>query len=184
MSSPPADRRQRLQQLVENSEYVGVRPKRVTEQRTINPADPKIKQDIIRMILQYLQEGSMFIHVYVNPFVDPPKDEISTNNPAIKAKMMWLMGGKQGPCPEDGSATMLTKPSLTVNKLNFAKASAGVWGKISAAMEEGKTTCEISWAEQGISDADVQKVLVDGLKVQLGCTVTEADGKLAVEWAA
>ena len=56
MSSPPADRRQRLQQLVENSEYVGVRPKRVTEQRTINPADPKIKQDIIRMILQYLQE--------------------------------------------------------------------------------------------------------------------------------
>ena len=46
----------RLQQLVENSEYVGVRPKRVTEQRTINPADPKIKQDIIRMILQYLQE--------------------------------------------------------------------------------------------------------------------------------
>ena len=47
MSSPPADRRQRLQQLVENSEYVGVRPKRVTEQRTINPADPKIKQDII-----------------------------------------------------------------------------------------------------------------------------------------
>merc|ERR1719326_1921040 len=31
----------------------------------------------------------MFIHVYVNPFVDPPKDEIGTSSPAIKARCSY-----------------------------------------------------------------------------------------------
>merc|ERR1712086_270866 len=110
----------------------------------------------------------MFIHGYVNPFVDPPKDLIGTANPTIKAKMAWLMSGKQGPCPEDGTPGFALKPSITVNKLNFAKASAKVWGVVLQAMESGGKNCTVEWGED-LSDTAVRQVLIEDIKAQLGC---------------
>jgi hypothetical protein len=155
------------------------------EQNTRNPVwnyknvhhVPCVTEDF----LSYLQEGSMFIHVYVNPFVDPPKDIISTESPGIKAKMAWLMSGKQGPCPDDGAPTYVPKSSITVNKLNFAKASAKVWGTVFQAMDGGNKNCTIEWADD-LADAAVRQVLVEGIKAQLGCTVNETDTGATFEW--
>ena len=45
-----------LKESAENTTHVGSRPKRILpEQQLFNPEDSRIKEDIIRMIIQYLQ---------------------------------------------------------------------------------------------------------------------------------
>lgn len=126
--------------------------------------------EVTKEFLEYLCTGTMNINVYVNPFVDPPTTKCDTDNSRVKAN---YAAGKP-----------VHEASKTVNKLLMAKASAAVWAKIGTAMEGGSNSVELTWADEGITNTDVQEALVQDIKKRLEATVSTADGKSSIAWEA
>jgi hypothetical protein len=149
------------------------------EQNTRNPTwkyeathyVPEVTQEF----LDYLQSGTMNINVYVNPFVDPPKNKCDTKNERIRAN---YLAGKPVALAAAGAVT-----SKAVNKLAMAKASAKLWSKIGEVMEKSATTVDIVWADEGITNTDVQEALLHDIQARLQATITKTDAaKVNIAW--
>jgi len=123
--------------------------------------------------VEYLNKESMPIDVFVNPFVEPPPDLVSTSNQLI---VEAIRTGKPVNASTDVQVNSAGAPSAptsaprpriprAVTAIRMARANALMWSQISAAMEDGKLQLEMSLTEDELLRSPrVQGALLEDLK--------------------
>jgi hypothetical protein len=177
------------------------------EQSTTNPVFDYTAvhhvECVTQQFLDYLQNATMDVHIFVAPVLHAPDDVVSTANATIRTNFidgppargaaMAAAGGGGGGAAGGGAGAAtsadvaaLQQRSKVANKFRLAQANASVWTHIAAAMEAQKLSTDVAvgGAEDVLADEQLRGVVMDMVKlsnpeISIAC----ADGKtIHIEW--
>ena len=151
---------------------------------------------VTQQFLDYLQNATMDVHIYVSPVLHSPDDAVSTSNATIrkyinegappKGSVAAAAGGGAAAATAVSSTADLAglqQRSKVANKFRLAQANASVWTHIATAMEAQKLATDFPVGGE-LADEQLRGVVIDMVKLaNPEIAISCADGQtMHIEW--